>query len=82
MRGYELFFMFGSDFVCVFRILSDNPELMEDPHDEDSECGSSDADNDGIDDSSVEEEGSCKVADCNDNAPRTLNRFRKRRQIV
>ena len=55
---------------------------MEDPLDEDSECGSSDADNDGIDDSSVEEEGSCEVADCNDNAPRTLNRFRKRRQIV
>ena len=74
------FFMFGSDFLCVFIVCV--YRLMEDPHDEDSECSSSDADNDASDDSSVEEEGSCKVADCNDNAPRTLNRFRKRRQIV
>ena len=82
MRGDELFFvMFGSD-SCFFRILLDNPDLMEDPLDEDSECGSSDADDNGSDDSSAEQEDFCKADDCNDNAPRTLGVLRKRRKIA
>ena len=61
----------------MFRILSDNPDLMENPHDEDSECDSLEAD-----DSTAEEEDFGNVDDCNDDAPRTLNIFEKRRKIV
>ena len=68
--------------LVFFRILSDNPDLMEDPLDEDSECGSSDADDNGSDDSSAEQEDFCKADDCNDNAPRTLGVLRKRRKIA
>jgi hypothetical protein len=82
MRGNEptVFCLFFNNFV--FRILSDNPELLEDPEDKDSECDPSDEDNEDGDDSNIEDEGSCNAADCNNDAPRTLDRFRKRRQIV
>ena len=63
----------------VFRILSDNPELLNNPHDDEADRDSSlDEEHDEV----AEDEGSCNLDDCNGDANKMLNRSRKRRKVV
>ena len=73
MRGNE---------QIMFRILTDKPELLDDPQEKESECDASNEDNEDGDESDTEEESSCNATDCNDEAAVTLNRFKKRRKVV
>ena len=51
----------------LFRILSDNPELMDDYSDDDANCNIS---------------GDTFVEECEDSGARTLTNFRKKKNIV
>ena len=66
----------------MFRILSDNPDLLENPDVGNSGCGSIDADDSQSDDSTADEEVSGNVDDCDNSVSRTHNISKKRRKIV